>query len=114
MAYIRKTSTYKGRGQSRDRCPKCGRRGLGPMKTYPEAKIIWPVHKCRYCLCYTDAQRELLDTNVSSKEHAARLLAKKQQRLKDLEAQLERLKLDLVVARVEFTKAINLYDSVGQ
>lgn len=54
MGYIRKTNTNKGRGQKRDQCPRCGKRGLGKMFAYTmPAGDVSISQQCRYCREWT-------------------------------------------------------------
>jgi len=50
MSYIRRTNTNKGRGHQRGLCPKCNKKGLGPMKIWPAKPLPVIARHCRYCL----------------------------------------------------------------
>jgi len=49
MGYIRRTHTNKGRGQPRERCKKCGKKGLGKMHALERPGFVSISQQCRYC-----------------------------------------------------------------
>lgn len=62
MGYLHRTNTWRGRVQpKRDPCPKCGKRGLGPVKAHdiriidkPGGCTMLVGQHCRYCLHWTN------------------------------------------------------------
>jgi len=62
MSYIRRTNTNKGRGHQRGLCPRCNKKGLGPMKIWP-AVMPFVARQCRYCRAHV---RPNLDNPINN------------------------------------------------